>query len=141
MPKMFFFDSKECEWVDMTVLIGGVSSGKLEGIRYKASKAKTALHGSGDQPLSIQGGNRTYDGSLKVLVGALRSMNAAAIVAGGQDLLDVAVDIVVTYKATLDRPLEVDTCVGVEFTEFEIGWDQGADHMEVTLPFMFLRLT
>lgn len=140
MGNIAFFDSKECEWADMTVYIDGATTSKLEGIRYKSSKAKTALHGSGNKPISIQSGNRTYDGQLKVLLGALKSMNKAAKLAGGDDILDVSITIVVVYQQNPGDQLETDTLIGVEFSDFEIGWDQGADHMEVTLPFLFLDL-
>ena len=136
MAKTVFFDSKEVEWSDMTVHINGATTSKLEGMHYKVSQAKTALHGSGKKTLSIQSGNETVEGSLKVLKGALDAMNLAAKLAGGNSILDVSFDIVVTYQPAPGRPLQVDTIKGVDVTEFEKGWDQGADHMEITLPFL-----
>ena len=136
MAKTVFFDSKECEWSDMTVYIDGATTTKLEGIHYKVSQEKKILHGTGKKAISIQSGNEEVTGSLKVLKGALDSLNAAARIAGANSILDVAFDVVVTYKPAPGRPLQVDTIQGIEVSEFEKGWDQGADHMEITLPFM-----
>lgn len=140
MPSIPFFDSKDCEWADMTVMFSGSPLTKIRGLKYKAAKDKQLLHGAGDEPISIQGGNRTYDGQIKVLKGALDDMNRAAIAAGGDDILDMQFDIVITYKPKGTRPLQTDMLVGVEIKEFEKGWDQGAKNMDITLPIVFLKL-
>ena len=67
-------------------------------------------------------------------------MNAAALGSGGNDILDMEFDIVVTYKPQGARLLQVDTLVSVQVKDFEKGWDQGAKNMEVTLPIVFMRL-
>ena len=66
-------------------------------------------------------------------------MNAAAVSAGGKDLLDIQTDIVVTYKPAGTRPVQTDTLVGVEITEFQKGMEQGAKSMPVSLPFVYLK--
>lgn len=137
---MDFFNSKECEWADMEVLVSGTPVTKIRSLKYKASKDKEALFAEGDQPIAIQSGNRTYDGEIKILKGALDDMNNAATKAGGQDILDLEFDVVVTYKAKSNRALKTDLLVGVQVKDFEQGWEQGAKHMEVTLPIIFLRL-
>ena len=140
MAGIAFFDSKECEWADMDVLVAGSRITKIRGISYKASKDKSLLHAANDTPISIQSGNRTYEGQIKVLKGALDAMNRAAIAAGGSDILDMEFDIVITYKAKGARALQVDTLVSVQIKDFEKGWDQGADHMDITLPILFLKI-
>ncbi len=140
MAGLTFFDSKECEWADMSVIFAGATLTKIRGVRYKAAKDKQLLHGAGDQPISIQGGNRTYEGQIKVLKGAIDDMNTAAQAAGGRDILDLQFDIVVTYKPSGARPLQTDVLKSVEIKDFEKGWDQGAKHMDVTLPIVFLEL-
>ena len=67
-------------------------------------------------------------------------MNRAAIGAGGEDILDMQFDIVITYKPQGGRQLQTDTLVNVEIKEFEKGWDQGAKNMDVNLPIVFMRL-
>jgi len=137
---MEFFNSKECEWADMEVLLAGARVTKLRGIKYKAAKDKEQLYGEGDQPIAIQSGNRTYDGSIKILKGCLDDLHVAALAAGAQDVLDLEFDIIVTYKPKGNRLIQADRLVGVQVKDFELGWDQGAKHMEITLPIIFLRL-
>lgn len=140
MPSIPFFDSKDCEWADMTVMLAGSPITKIRGLKYKAAKEKQLLHAAGDEPISIQHGNRTYEGQIKVLKGAIDDMNKAAQLAGGDDVLDMQFDIVVTYKAKGARQLQIDTLVSVEVKEFEKGWEQGAKHMDVVLPIVFMKL-
>lgn len=140
MPSVLFFDSKDCEWADMTVLFAGSPLTKIRGLKYKAAKDKQLLHAAGDEPISIQSGNRTYEGQIKVLKGALDDMNRASLIAGGSDILDMRFDIVITYKPKGTRALQTDTLVGVEVKEFEKGWEQGAKQMDVTLPIVFMKL-
>lgn len=140
MPTIPFFDSKDCEWADMTVMIAGATLTKIRGLKYKATKEKQLLHAAGDEPISIQGGNRVYDGQIKVLKGALDDMNRAARAAGGDDILDLQFDIVITYKPKGTRALQTDTLIGVEVKDFEKGWEQGAKSMDVTLPIVFMKL-
>ncbi|MES2701865.1 MAG: hypothetical protein V4649_04455 [Bacteroidota bacterium] len=140
MPSMPFFDSKDCEWADMTVMFAGSPLTKVRGVKYKAAKEKQLLHSAGDEPISIQSGNRTYEGEIKVLKGAIDDMNRAALAAGGDDILDLQFDIIITYKAKGTRPLQTDTLVGVEVKEFAKGWEQGAKNMDVTMPIVFMKL-
>jgi hypothetical protein len=140
MAGIAFFDSKDCEWADMTIMFGGAPLTKIRGLKYKTSKEKQLLHAAGDQPISIQSGNRTNDGEIKVLKGAIDDMNRAAAAAGGQDILDIQFDIIITYKPQGTRLLQTDTLKGVEITAFEKGWEQGAKNMDVTLPIVFLNL-
>lgn len=140
MASVLFFDSKECEWADMTVMFAGSPLTKIRGLKYKAAKEKELLHAAGDEPISIQSGKRTYEGEIKVLKGALDDMNVAALSAKGTDILDMQFDIIVTYKAQGTRTLQSDTLVGVQVKQFEKGWEQGAKNMDVTLPIIFMRL-
>lgn len=140
MAAIAFFDSKECEWADMSIFFAGSPLVKVRGLKYKASKSKTLLHGAGDEPICIQSGNRTFEGQIKVLKGALDDMNTAARNAGGADVLDMQFDIVVTYKPAVGRALQTDVLIGVEIKDFEKGWEQGAKNMDITLPIVFMGL-
>jgi hypothetical protein len=140
MASVTFFDSKECEWADMTVMFAGAPLTKIRGLKYKALKEKELLHAAGDQPISVQSGKRTYEGEIKVLKGALDEMNRAAVAAKGNDVLDMQFDIVVTYKAKGTRALQTDKLTGVEIKDFEKGWEQGAKNMDITLNIIFMKL-
>lgn len=138
MAGVTFFNSKECEWADMSVLFAGAPLVKVRQISYKVSKEKSHLHAAGDKPIGIQSGNRTYEGQIKVLKGALDNMELAAKAAGGEDILDMVFDIVVTYRPKGNRPLQTDTLIGVEIKDVEKGWEQGAKNMDITLPIIFM---
>lgn len=138
MPGIQFFDSQECEWADMTVLFAGSPLTKIRSIKYKATQDKEALYAAGNEPISIQSGKRSYEGEIKVLKGALDDMNAAAVAAGGGDILDISFEIVVTYAPKGTRPLQTDTLLGCQIKDYEKTWEQGAKMMEITLPIVFL---
>lgn len=140
MAAIPFFDSKDCEWADMSVMVAGATLTKIRGLKYKASRDKKFLHAAGDEPISVQSGNRTYEGQIKVLKGAIDDMNRAAQAAGGTDVLDLQFDIVITYKGRGARALQTDTLVGVEIKDFEKGWEQGSTAMDVTIPIVFMKL-
>lgn len=138
MATIPFFDTKECEWSDVKVQIAGANVTKLRGISYKATKDKELLYSTGDSPVSVQSGNRAYEGQIKLLKGALDDLNRAAIAAGGEDVLDLAFDIVITYRQKGSRAMQIDTLIGVQVKEFEKAMEQGAKFMDVTLPIVFL---
>jgi hypothetical protein len=140
MKDILFFDSKECEWADMLIIFAGLPLTKIRGIEYKALKDKSSLHSAGDEPIGIQNGIRTYEGSIKVLNGALDDMNRASVAAGGADILDMQFDIEITYKQSGTRHLQTDILKGVEIKYYERGWDQVAKSMDVTMPIIFMRL-
>lgn len=139
MPSINFDSTKEVEWADISVMYGGAEIAKLTGIMYTARKEKTLLHAQGSDPISVQSGNRTYEGTLKVLKGAVDTMNAAAVAAGGNDLLDLATDVVVTYLPAGARAPQIDTLVGVEISEYQKGMEQGATSMPISLPFVYVK--
>ena len=140
MAGISFFDSKECEWADLTVLFAGAELTKIRGVKYKASQVKKPLHAAGNKPISIQKGERTYDGTITVLKGAVDDMNRAAVAAGGSDLLDITFDLVITYQAVPGRALQVDTLLGMEVTDFEKGMMHDSTEMEIALPVVFLDM-
>jgi hypothetical protein len=134
------FDSKECEWADLTLFLDGVKVTKVTRVKYKKSHEKEALYAAGSEPFSIQRGNKSYTGEIALLKGAVDALNKAAVAAGGDDLTDVSFTVGVVYKAKGTRVLQTDTLSGWEFTEYEKGMEQNAKKMEVTLPGLFLAL-
>ncbi len=140
MPGLHFFDSQECEWAEMSVVFAGAPLTKIRGLKYKVTQEKENLFAAGDEPISIQSGNRSYEGSIKVLKGALDDMNAAARAAAARDLLDMEFTIVVTYALKGTRPLHQDVLIRCQVKDFEKGWDQGAKMMEITLPIIFMGI-
>ena len=134
------FDSKECEWNDLELYIDGVKIAKFQGLKYSRTQEKEVLHAGGNEPFSVQRGNISYEGEVVLMKGVLDILNAAAVAAGGDDILDIAVTIVANYKPKGTRLVQTDTLTGVEFTKYEKGMEQGAKSMPITLPIMFLGL-
>jgi hypothetical protein len=135
MAGLNLFNTKECEWADIKVHIAGAEVKKLRHIKYKSAKELEELYGAGDRPLSLQSGNRSFNGTLEVYAGVLRDINAAAIAAGGADALDLAFDVVVSYKANGARTLLTRTLIGVQLSEFEEGMTQGDKNSVISMPF------
>jgi|SRR5579875_3775606 hypothetical protein len=134
-----YFNSQECDWSSIKVVIAGREVTGIRGLKYKVSQEKEHLFGAGDEPIGIQRGNRTYEGEIKLLKYELDLLQEAAIAAGARDLMDIRLDIVVTYQKG-SNPLRTDALMGVEFKEFEKGMDQNAKFMEITIPILFMRL-
>lgn len=140
MAGINFFDTNECAWKDVEARIDGVVVTKLTGIRYKTARDKEAIYGPGDEPLSIQSGNKSYEGELRLLKGNLDALNLAAIAAKGTDITDIAFDLTVTFQPSGNRPLVTRVIIDVEVKEFEESLMQGDKKMEITLPFIALRI-
>jgi hypothetical protein len=138
---MQFFDSEEAVWAEMEVMISGaLAQTKIRGINYAIESEDKELFAGGDEAVSIQSGNISKSGTLKLLKGAIDDWNVAARAAGGRWLTDLKVDIVVTYLPAIGRDVQIDTLVGVKVGKMPKGWEQGATNMDCELPFKFLRL-
>lgn len=135
-----FFDTRECDWSDLDIYLNGVKITKVRALKYKNNREKEHIHAGGSDPIGIGRGNRTPTGELRLLKGALDDMNRASILAGGEDITDVTWTLVANYKSRGNRLVQIDTLVGVEFTEYEKGMEQGAKFSEVPLPFLFNKL-
>ena len=130
------FNSREYQWSDVNALIGGHLVTRLRSVRYKRSKEKELLYGAGAEPVSIQSGNVAYEGE----VGMLRSEYETLAQSGGGSVLDLQLDIVVSYgNPAAGDVLVTDKLMGCQFTEEENSMNQGDKNEEVTLPFIFLR--
>lgn len=130
------FNSREYQWSDLAITVGGRLVSGARAVSYKAKREKEALYGKGDEPIAIQHGNKSYDGSLTVTT----SEYNALIDAGGGSILDLQCDIVVSYGDPAKGDImRTDKLIGVEFTEEPDEWKQGDKNAEHTLPFIFLR--
>lgn len=128
-------NTREYEWSDVTVVMAGRPVTGLRGVKYTAKQEKEALHAAGNKPVSIQRGNKTYEGEVTLL----QSEYEALKIASGGDLLDASLDIVASYgNPTHGDVATTDILVGVEFTEDNTEWKQGDKFQEKTLPFIFL---
>ncbi|WP_304581978.1 hypothetical protein [uncultured Alistipes sp.] len=129
------FNSRQYEWADITVFAGNRDITGIRSIKYSEKQEKELLHGKGDKPLSIQKGNKTYEGEIGVLQSELEALAAAA----GGSILDLELTVVVSYgNPSKGDMVKVEELLGVQFTEEPREMKQGDKFMEATLPFIFL---
>lgn len=129
------FNSREYEWSDVNVVAAGRPVTGIRGVKYSSKQEKEVLHAKGNKPHSIQRGNKTYDGELTVTQSEYEALRAA----GGGDILDISIDIVVAYgNPSKGDVITTDLLKGVEFTEDNTEWKQGDKFQEKSLPFIFL---
>ncbi len=141
MPALKFIFGKEVQWDDLSLYISGVFCSKFQGIKFRVNNDKGEGMGQGNNPYSIQSGNKTREGSMTLSKSAYDSLFDAAIAAGGEDITDLQFDITIKYRAKgKDRGLRIVNLVGCEITQFEEGMMQGDKEMKIDLPFKFLRL-
>ncbi len=129
------FNSREYEWSDVNVVAAGRPITGIRGVKYSSKQEKEVLHAKGNKPHSIQRGNKTYDGELTVTQSEYEALRTA----GGGDILDISIDIVVAYgNPSKGDVITTDLLMGVEFTEDNTEWKQGDKFQEKSLPFIFL---
>ncbi len=137
------FNSREFEFADTKVSLLGKQLSGLRGLIYKKSQEKEHVYGAGNEPKSIQRGNKKYEGTLTLLKSDVDTLNEAARDAGYEDITDIPgsnIHITCVYQPKAGQKLRSDTCINCEFTEFEDGQKQGDKFKEINLPFIFLRL-
>ena len=129
------FNSREYEWSDVSVVAAGRMITGLRGISYTSSQEKEALYGKGNKPQSIQRGNKSYAGNIRLLQSELEALELAA----GGDALDISFNIVVSYgNPSKGDVISTDLLVGCEITEIPKGLNQSDKFMEIELPLVML---
>lgn len=129
------FTSREYEFADITVFLGKRDVTGLRGIEYKESQEKEAMYGKGNKPLSIQKGNKAYDGKVTLTTSELLALESA----GKGTVLDMEITIVVSYgNPSQGDMVATDKLIGVQFSEAPKNWKQGDKFAEHELPFLFL---
>lgn len=131
------FDSREYEYADITVVMGGKDITGLRGVKYSTKQEKEAVYGKGNQPLKIQKGNISHEGEITVLQSELETLIANST---DGSILSLQLDIVVGYgNPSNGDVMLVDVLQGCQFTEESKEMKQGDKFAEITLPFIFLR--
>ena len=130
------FNSRQYEWADITVFAGGRDITGIRSIKYSTKQEKELLHGKDNNPLSIQKGNKTNEGEIGLLQSELEALEVAA----GGSILDLELNVVVTYgNPSKGDAVKTDQLIGVQFTEDPRELKQGDKFMEITVPFLFLE--
>ena len=61
------FSSREYEWADISVVMGGRPVTGIRGIKYNTKKEKELLYAKGNRPHAVQSGNYDYSGEITLL--------------------------------------------------------------------------
>ncbi len=131
------FDSREYEFADLTLILGGKDITGFRGIKYGSKQEKEPVYGKGNEPLKIQKGNKSYEGELTILQSELETLIANS---PNGDILDLQLDAVVAYgNPSRGDVLITDVLQGIQFTEEAKDWTQGDKFAEIKLPFIYLR--
>lgn len=129
------FDTREYEWADVTVVMAGRDVTGIRGVSYTSSQEKEALYAKGNKPHGIQRGNKSYEGSIRILQSEYDALNAAA----GGDALDVNFDIIVAYgNPSKGDVIKTDLLSGVEITSKPKSLNQNDKFMEIELSILML---
>lgn len=130
-------DTRQYEFADITAVVGGRDITGLRGIKYSEKIEREALHAKGRYPHSIQSGNYSVEGEITLTQTELELL----IATGGGSVLNVITDIIVSYGNPSNGDVMItDRVVHAMFTESPKEMKQGDKQMEITLPFVALRL-
>ena len=133
------FNSREYEWADLTFLLGGKDLTGFRGIKYTIKQEKEVVYGKGNMPIAIQKGNKSIEGEITILQSELETMRLQS---GTKSILDLQLDGVVCYGNPANGDVLVtDVIQGIQFTEEPKELKQGDKFMEITLPFIALRVS
>ena len=136
------FSTKECAWSQTKLKILGRTLIGLQGWEFDKAKDKDYLYGSGDEPIDIQSGNKSYKGSFDVLKFELDIFNKAARDAGYEDITEVPHEAIVAtciFKISPTDSPQVVTATGIAFTDIKAAMKQGDKSMTVNLPFLAMK--
>lgn len=135
---MNIINGRQYEWADISLILGGRDVVGLLGIKYKEKQEKELMYGKGNQPLSIQKGNRSYEGEVVISQSELETLKLLARKQTGRSsILGLNLNAVVCYGNPLHGDAMItDRIYGIQFTEEEKGMSQGDKKMEITLPYI-----
>lgn len=130
------FNSEEFEWSDVTILVAGIVLMNATSVKYTWKRDKSFRYGKGEEPRSIQKGNKSYEGELVVSQQDYKKLGNAL-----GDLSKAKFGIVVSYGDPSKLiPRTTDALDGCEITEAGKEIKSGDGSMNISLPIMFLRL-
>ena len=135
---MTIINGRQYEWADISLILGCRDVTGIRGIKYKEKQEKELMYGKGNQPLSIQKGNKSYEGEITVTQSELETLK---LLARQQTLRSSILGLNLNAVVCYGNPLKGDAMItdrlyGIQFTEEEKSMSQGDNNMEITLPFI-----
>lgn len=132
------FDSRQYEFADMALILAERDVTGFRGVKYTEKIEREALFAKGRHAHSIQSGNVTVEGEFTMLQSELEAL----LIAGNGSLINIkGLNATVAYGNIADGdPMITDVLEGIYFTQSEKAMKQGDKFMEVTVPFVALRV-
>jgi hypothetical protein len=131
------FDSRQYEWADVTVIVGGADITGIRGLKVATKREFQTVYAKGKEPHSMQSGNSSYEGELEMLQSSFSALEDAA----GGSIHDASVDILVSFgNPSNGDAIRTKKISGVRFPSAEIAVKQGDTFIAVTLPFIALGI-
>lgn len=134
------FDSREYEWGDFALFLGVRDITKIRGVQYTESMEKEALYAKGRYGHSIQRGNHAVAGQIILTQSELIALEEAA---PNRNILNLNLTGVFSYGGNPEGGAGIirnDRVLSIEFTEVPKELNQNDKFMEITLPFIALRV-
>lgn len=131
------FNSREYEYADVTVFLGGKDLLGIRGVKYTEKIEREAIYAKGRNPHAIQSGNLAYEGEIALLQSEYDALEEAS--AG--NVLELSLDLEVSFgNPSQGIALRTDRVKGLRFTEASKETKQGDKFMEIKLPFIALGI-
>lgn len=131
-------NNKEYAWGDIAVTLWGRPVLGITGVEYKTKQTKEARFGMGRKAKSIQYGKQEHEGTLTIMQSEAIALNQAAKAKGYNSILEVDLDIVVSYQAGLI--VTVDKICCASFTELPMSMKEGDLQAEIAMPFVAMDI-
>lgn len=132
------FDTREYEWADVALNLGGRDVTGIRGIKYSDKMEREPLYAKGRYPHSMQTGNASYEGEITLLQSELEAL----VKAGKGSIHNLkGLTAIVSYGDLANGDAIItDAVEGIYFSDSTKELKQGDKMMEITLPFVALRV-
>jgi hypothetical protein len=132
------YDSREYEWADITLAIGGRDITGIRAIKYSEKLEAEALFAKGRYAHSIQKGNIAYEGE----IGVTQSEYEALVKAGKGSVLNLTgLSATCCYGNPANGDAMItDAITGIQITDTAKEWKQGDKSIDVTLKFLATKI-
>ncbi len=137
---MALINGRQYEFADLMLILGGAEITGFRGISYTEKVEKEAVYGKGRYAHSIQRGNYSVEGSIKLLQSEYEVLVKSS---PRKSILDLVLDATVSYGGNMEEGAGTiihDVITGLEFTEAPKSLSQADKFMEIELPFIALRV-
>lgn len=128
---MATFSSNEFGWNDITVSIAGRTMMACTAINYKDKIDSELIYGKGSEPIGVQDGNRSYEGTFKC-----HQSEFDKLVPSGDKGVKALKGLSIQWSFEKDGRISTRVFSEVRITEIGEDYKQGDMFAEVEFPFI-----